>query len=184
MLGLDLFEMSVDKELESTVLPAESEAEESFEMQEAAHNFLPLLIVERIGETALILGFVELSLWIIEDHLSCRSACQDFCSPVRGGHPPQSAVGVPGEAEHDHGPSHESLAEVFEGGSYEVHPEGLSPRITDGADPCPVDHVSEDVKCSTFCRISCDLAHIAMDIQPSRMHDHSGEVLGMAMDTD
>jgi len=81
MFGLDFFEMTVDKEFEAAIVLAETEAKEFFEMEEAAHNFLPLLIVRRIGEAALILGIVELSLRIMEDHLPAEAPARIFAPP-------------------------------------------------------------------------------------------------------
>src|SRR5512136_2920111 len=66
---------------------------------------------------------------------------------------------------------------------HDVHFEPRASRIAHRADPSPVYDVAEDIECSSFCRVSRHLSHVTMDLKCSGMHDHSGEVLSMAMDT-
>ena len=102
---------------------------------------------------------------------------------VRGVHSTEHSVIPPEEAEHDHGSTHEGLAEMLVRSPHDVHLKPRASRIAHRADPSPVYDVAEDIECSSLCRVSRHLSHITMDLKCSGVHDHSGEVLGMAMDT-
>ncbi len=76
-------EVTVDLNCEMVVLPGDTEAKDTFQVEETVCDFVPLFIIDRARHTPLILTFVQPSIGIIEDGLAIRSTGQDFSPAIR-----------------------------------------------------------------------------------------------------
>ena len=83
LLRSQWFRPSVNRKGQMAVFPANAEAEDLLQVQEARRDLFPFFIVDGFHCTPLVLGLIEPAVRIIEDDFPCRGASQDLGSTVR-----------------------------------------------------------------------------------------------------
>lgn len=140
------FSFPIGRNGKMAILRGDTEAKEALQLHQAFHDLFPLLIVDRPGLTAFILGLFQPMTRIEKDDLSGGSTRQDFSPFIGRIHPAKDSIVSAEKSEHDHRPAHKGLAEVLVGCAHDIDLKSRTTRIAYSTDPSTVDDVSKDVK--------------------------------------